>query len=327
MKKGICMLLLASLMICLSACGSKESSTFADEVEAAKSESINDGIIVEEPVQEETDLENAGNIPDGAFTKDSKLSIIVYDKSNADVHYAIDKYISGRFTMSLEENGYTIFYGDLGQGLSVNIIDSNGQILSQMPYDLTDSELTIYLDFSSFSDIDMTKYQYFHVNIDYDGDGGEYLLYSAEDVVTYADANPDDISPDSETTLTEDNSNDDAVNSGNQAQLDNSALASFVGEYRNSNGDSFIIEQDKGTGKYKIYMVKLYSAEGWPEDVDVDGVRFYDTPTIESITGDVNDMIVVETISQYTAAEGTFYLGVNGAADVHYDGYYGYFTK
>ena len=49
-------------------------------------------------------------------------------------------------------------------------------------------------------------------------------------------------------------------------------------------------------------------------------------------------MIVVETISQYTAAEGTFYLGVNGAADVKYTGYYtssdaldgnyyGYFTK
>lgn len=62
--------------------------------------------------------------------------------------------------------------------------------------------------------------------------------------------------------------------------MGNSALATFVGEYKNSNGDSFIIEQDNGTGEYKISQLKLYSAEGWPEETDSDGVRFYDTPTI-----------------------------------------------
>lgn len=198
MKKGICMLLIASMMICLCACGSKESKAPSDEVGVAKVENSSDGIIVEKPVQEETE---------------------------------------------------------------------------------------------------------------------------AEDVVTYANADT--------------NSADE--NSGDQAQTGNSVLAAFAGEYKNSDGDSFLIEQDNGTGEYKISMVKLYSAEGWPEDTDSDGVRFYDTPTIESITGDPNDMIIVETISQYTAGNGTFMIGVNGAADVKYRGYsstaelngnyYSYFTK
>lgn len=318
MKKRICMILLASLMICLSACGSKESSTFADEVEAAKSESTNDGIIVEEPVQEETTLQNGNRermmdeTPNNDVMNFADYDGLVYsrdyDSSYLSLLDAGDK-LTVYLVLDEDINGNSGFFdGEVVLTADQCLTGDGNYSFRGIPS--VDNSIKVDFDFCPDGSV--------MVAANKDDGGYASCELRCEEFAQRANAAND--------------------NSGNQAQLDNSALASFVGEYKNSNGDSFIIEQDKGTGKYKIYMVKLYSAEGWPEDVDVDGVRFYDTPTIESIGGDVNDMIVVETISQYTAAEGTFYLGVNGAADVKYTGYYtssdaldgnyyGYFTK
>ena len=103
-------------------------------------------------------------------------------------------------------------------------------------------------------------------------------------------------------------------------EADNSILANYAGEYHDTGRDSFVIEMDNATGEYKITMVKLYSAQDWSEETDRDGERFYDSPIIESIK-DCGDYIVVKTISQYTAANGTFKIHFDGTAEVEYTGF------
>jgi len=65
--------------------------------------------------------------------------------------------------------------------------------------------------------------------------------------------------------------------------------------------------------------LKLYSAAGWPEYSDNDGIRFYDTPTISSVKQG-QDYIVVETISQYILSEGRFKFCSDGSVEVTYKG-------
>lgn len=114
-----------------------------------------------------------------------------------------------------------------------------------------------------------------------------------------------------------------------EVEADKSVLANCMGKYTDGQGNSFEVSEDLG---YGIYELKLYSAAGWPEYSDNDGVRFYDTPTISSVKQG-NGYILVETISQYILAEGTFKFLSDGSVEVTYTGgvltgdFTGKFTK
>lgn len=333
MKKRICMILLASMMSCLllCACGTKEEMSAANDAFAsAKDEMLEDESEGTENIVEQEEIPVINDITVQNDDTEQNVGQMMDETPNNDVMNFAD-YDGLVYSRDYDSSYLSLL--DAGDKLTVYLVldeDINGNS------GFFDGEVVLTADqcltgdgnysFRGIPSVDNS------IKVDFDFcPDGSVMVAANKDDGGYASC---------ELICAEFAQRANAAhdNSGNQAQLDNSALASFVGEYKNSNGDSFIIEQDKGTGKYKIYMVKLYSAEGWPEDVDVDGVRFYDTPTIESITGDVNDMIIVETLSQYSAGSGTFMIGVNGAADVKYTGYYtssdaldgnyyGYFTK
>lgn len=101
----------------------------------------------------------------------------------------------------------------------------------------------------------------------------------------------------------------------NSSEVSADVLVNYVGEYTDNSGNSFTVA-DAGLG-YGIHELKLYSADGWPEYADNDGVRFYDTPTISSVKQS-EDYVIVETISQYTASVGKFRFLSDGTVEVSY---------
>ncbi len=111
------------------------------------------------------------------------------------------------------------------------------------------------------------------------------------------------------------NSEDVSQDEQGASEGSSDVLANYVGEYTDDLGNSFTVA-DGGLG-YAIHDLKLYSADGWPEDIDKEGVRFYDTPTISSVTQG-EDFVLVETISQYIASVGAFKFLSDGTVEVSY---------
>ena len=117
--------------------------------------------------------------------------------------------------------------------------------------------------------------------------------------------------------IEDDEYSDEPSQDENAEEVSIDVLANYIGEYTDSEGNSFKIA-DGGLG-YGIYELKLYSAAGWPLDESLEGTRFYDTPTIDSIKQGA-DYVIVNTISQYITSEGTFKFLSDGTVEVIYSG-------
>lgn len=330
MKKRICMMIIAGLIVCLSLCAcnaQNEENSKDDSLDTSNEQMSEESLYGAKYLFDEEEMNTSESIIMPNDDSEQNAGQMMGDIPNNDVMNFAD-YDGLVYTWDYDSSSASLL--NTGDKLTVNLVidkDINGNDgFYEGTVELTADQCLTGDGNYSFRGIPGTD-NVVSVDFDFCPDGS--LLFAAyKDDGGYASCNLicEELA---QRLINED--------SGEEAQLDNSVLAAFAGEYKNTNGDSFLIEQDDGTGKYKISMVKLYSADGWPEDSDRDGVRYYDTPTIESITGNPDDMIIVETISQYTAGNGTFIIGVNGAADVKYNGYsssadlngnyYGYFTK
>jgi len=251
-------------------------------------------------------IENVDNNNTSTSADASLLSVVVYGKNEADVYCQLDKMPQAGVQVYFEGTPYMLIYGDVGAGLSANVCNStNGSVLGNILYEISDTEVVFHADMSSYADFSFESVSSYTVSIDYDGNGGERISYAVNNVVKQGER----AKQESESTET------------NQAEVgektvDKSVLANYAGKYTDSLGNSFEVRKDF---EYGIYELKLYSAAGWPEYSDNDGIRFYDTPTISSVKQG-QDYIVVETISQYILSEGRFKFCSDGSVEVTYKG-------
>ena len=202
------------------------------------------------------DTENVSTTTDAA----NVLSVTVYESNIADVCRQLEKRPKGGVSVYFDGAPYSLFYGDLGDGLSAKL-STNGSILGIVDYEISDTEIVFHVDMSSYKDFSFKEVSSYSEIIDYDGNGGGKITYAAADVVKYADAKASDDNKETESDSSHnENLNETKNETKNESEV-NAILSQAAGHYVQGNNLGSVDLIDNGNGTYTLQDVNIYYTE------------------------------------------------------------------